>query len=71
MLQRVVVEPGPSVKKGVKTVDMSIHDVSGVVGWCLEAYIQIVKWRTRVHDPATRALLNNVFPARMFSLPFA
>ena len=29
---------GPSVKKGVKMVDMSIHDVSGVVEWCLGAY---------------------------------
>ena len=26
------------MKKGVKMVDMSINDVSGVVGWCLGAY---------------------------------
>ena len=26
------------MKKGVKMMDMSIHDVSGVVGWCLGAY---------------------------------
>ena len=37
MLYRVVdmvVEPGPSVKKGVKMVDMSIHDVLMMCLWC-------------------------------------
>ena len=29
------------MKKGVKMVDMSIHDVSGVVGWCLGAYSEV------------------------------
>ena len=29
------------MKKGVKMVDMSIHDVSGVVGWCLGAYSKV------------------------------
>ena len=29
------------MKKGVKMVDMSIHDVSGVVGWCLVAYSEV------------------------------
>ena len=32
---------------GVKMVDMSIHDVSGVVGWCLGAYSEVEK--TCVH----------------------
>ena len=35
------------MKKGVKMVDMSIHDVSGVVGWCLGAYSEVEK--TCVH----------------------
>ena len=35
------IEAGPSVKKGVKMVDMSTHDVSGVVGWCLGAYSEV------------------------------
>ena len=29
------------MKKGVKMVDMSNHDVSGVVGWCLGAYSKV------------------------------
>ena len=29
------------MKKGVKMMDMSIHDVSGVVGWCLGAYSEV------------------------------
>ena len=29
------------MKKGVKMVDMSLHEVSGVVGWCLGAYSEV------------------------------
>ena len=42
------------MKKGVKMVDMSIHDVSGVVGWCLAAY------NTPLDDPTADAGLTPV-----------
>ena len=38
------------MKKGEKMMDMSIHDVSGVVGWCLGAYGEVENTYVRVLD---------------------
>ena len=38
------------MKKGVKMMDMSIHDVSGVVGWCLGAYSEVENTYVHHHD---------------------
>ena len=34
-------------------VDMSIHDVSGVVGWCLGAYSEVENTYVHVTQPVT------------------
>ena len=48
------------MKKGVKMVDMSIHDVSGVVGWCLGAYSEVEK--TCVHQASVTDSQETVLP---------
>ena len=42
------------MKKRVKMMDMSIHDVSGVVGWCLGAYSEVTLY-PKFRQPHTRS----------------
>ena len=60
------------MKKGVKMVDMSTHDVSGVVGWCLGAYSEVEN--TYVHHLHTflhtgSGLYNPLQPSRTVPEP--
>ena len=47
------------MKKVVKMMDMSIHDVSGVVGWCLEAYSEVEKKRFTIFTPGSGLYMYN------------